>query len=290
MLEVAAGTPVTEPETIRTEQTVTEISASGPWRGVALREVWEYRELLHILVWRDLKVRYRQTLLGAAWVMGQPLLTTLIFTLVFHRLARIESGALPYAVFALAGVLPWMLFASGVQGAANSLVGNSHLISKVYFPRVILPAAAVLSAMADFFVSGVMMGGVLAWYGIVPGAGIVLLPAVLLLALALALGLGLWLAALNVKYRDVRVLLPFAFQVWMFATPVVYPIALLPAPWRDWAPLNPAVGVVEGFRWCLFGGEAPVVAMSATFIAAVVLLASGVLVFRRMEREFVDVI
>jgi lipopolysaccharide transport system permease protein len=272
------------------ERLAVEIRASGPWRGVDVRELWDFRELLYILVWRDLKVRYRQTLLGAAWVMGQPLLTTLIFTLIFNRIARIEVTHLPYPVFALAGVLSWTFFASAVQQASNSLVGNSHLITKVYFPRVLLPAAAVLNALADFAVSVLVMGVLLAWYGIAPAPQIVFAPFVILLGIGLALGLGLWLAALNVKYRDVRVLVPFVFQIWMFATPVVYPLQLVPNGWQTAALANPALGVVEGFRWCLFGGEFPAMPLAVTFAVAIALIATGVIAFRRMEREFVDVI
>lgn len=271
-------------------QVTVEIAPSGPWRGVNLRELWEYRELLQILVWRDLKVRYRQTALGALWVMGQPLLFTLLFTLVFNRLARIDIPGLPYAAYALAGLLPWNFFSAGVMAAANSLVGNASLITKVYFPRVLVPAAGVLGALADLGVAALLLAAVLAWYGIVPSGNVVLLPLVVLLAAALTLGLGLWLAALNVKYRDVRVVIPFALQVWMYATPVVYPLQLLPQPWRSLAQFNPALGVVEGFRWCVFGGPAPLLALGVTLAAAAALIASGVLVFRRMEREFVDVI
>jgi len=271
-------------------QVTVEIAPSGPWRGVNLRELWEYRELLQILVWRDLKVRYRQTALGALWVMGQPLLFTLLFTLVFNRLARIDIPGLPYAAYALAGLLPWNFFSAGVMAAANSLVGNASLITKVYFPRVLVPAAGVLGALADLGVAALLLAAVLAWYGIVPSGNVVLLPLVVLLAAALTLWLGLWLAALNVKYRDVRVVIPFALQVWMYATPVVYPLQLLPQPWRSLAQFNPALGVVEGFRWCVFGGPAPLLALGVTLAAAAALIASGVLVFRRMEREFVDVI
>jgi lipopolysaccharide transport system permease protein len=286
MLEAISPTDLPPPA----ERVSIEIGASGPWRGVDVRELWEYRELLYILVWRDLKVRYRQTLLGAAWVMGQPLLTTLIFTLIFNRIARIEVTDLPYPAFALAGILPWTFFASAVQQASNSLVGNSHLITKVYFPRVLLPAAAVLGALADFAVSALVMGALLAWYGIAPAPQIAFLPFVVLLAMALSLGLGLWLAAFNVKYRDVRVLVPFVFQIWMFATPVVYPLQLLPGTWKTIAQANPALGIVEGFRWCLFGGDFPGLALGVTSLTALALVASGILIFRRMEREFVDVI
>ena len=193
--------------------------------------------------------------------MGQPLITMLIFTVVFNRLARIESGEIPYPVFVLAGLLPWGFFAAGVSGAANSLLGNSNLITKVYFPGLLIPAASVTAALIDFAVAGFVLAGMLAWHRIVPSPMLVFLPLVVLLAVALTLGLGLWLAALNVKYRDVRVMIPFVLQVWMFATPVVYPQALLPERWRALAALNPMTGVVEGFRWCLFGGDSPILAL-----------------------------
>lgn len=269
---------------------VVEIAPSTGWSGVDFREIWAYRELLYILVWRDLKVRYRQTLLGAVWVMGQPLLTMLIFTLVFNRLARIDSGAIPYTVFVLSGLLPWTFFATGVQGAASSLVGNANLISKVYFPRLLIPAAGVAGSLVDFLVAGVVLAGMLVWHQILPSANVMFLPLAILLATAITLGLGLLLAALNVKYRDVRVMIPFVLQLWMFATPVVYPQSLLPEPWKSLAFLNPLVGVVEGFRWCLFGGELPGLALLATLVAGLVLLSSGMLLFRRMERSFVDIV
>lgn len=269
---------------------VFDIVATSGWSGVNFTELWTYRELLYILVWRDLKVRYRQTLLGAVWVMGQPLLTMLIFTLVFNRIARIDSGQIPYPVFVLAGLLPWGFFAAGIQGAANSLIGNANLITKVYFPRLLIPAASVAAGLIDFIVAGIVLAGMLAWNRIAPSPMLLLLPLVVVLAAGLTLGLGLWLAALNVKYRDVRVMIPFVLQVWMYATPVVYPQHLLPEPWRSLAFLNPMTGVVEGFRWCLFGGELPTLALCSTLVFAVLLFAGGVLFFRRMERTFVDVI
>jgi lipopolysaccharide transport system permease protein len=269
---------------------VIDIVPTSGWRGVNFADLWAYRQLLYILVWRDLKVRYRQTLLGVVWVMGQPLITMLIFTVVFNRLARIDSGEIPYPVFVLAGLLPWGFFAAGVSSAANSLLGNSNLITKVYFPGLLIPAASVTAALIDFAVSGFVLAGMLAWHRIVPSPTLVFLPLVVLLAIVLTLGLGLWLAALNVKYRDVRVIIPFMLQVWMFATPVVYPQALLPERWRALAALNPMTGVVEGFRWCLFGGDSPLLALATASIAAAFLLGTGMLFFRRMERTFVDVI
>jgi lipopolysaccharide transport system permease protein len=269
---------------------VVDIVATSGWRGVNLLDLWAYRELLYILVWRDLKVRYRQTLFGVIWVMGQPLLTMLIFTLIFNRIARIDAGETPYTVFVLTGLLPWGFFAAGVQSAANSLIGNTNLITKVYFPRLLIPTASVMAGLIDFFVAGLVLAGMFAWSRISPTPALFFLPAVVLLAVGLTLGLGLWMAALNVKYRDVRILIPFVLQVWMFATPVVYPLHLLPQPYRSFAELNPMVGVIEGFRWCLLGGEPPLLALGLTSLFALVLLSGGMLFFRRMERTFVDVI
>jgi lipopolysaccharide transport system permease protein len=269
---------------------VIDIVATRGWRGVNLPDLWAYRELLYILVWRDLKVRYRQTVFGVLWVMGQPLLTMLIFTLVFNRIARIDSGSVPYPVFVLTGLLPWGFFAAGVMAAANSLIGNANLITKVYFPRLLIPAASVTAGLIDFLVAGVVLAGMLAWHRIAPVPQLMFLPVMIVLATGLTLGLGLWLAALNVKYRDVRIMIPFVLQLWMFATPVVYPLHLLPQPWAAYAVINPMVGVVEGFRWCLLGGTLPLPALVASLLCAVLLLASGMLFFRRMERTFVDVI
>lgn len=269
---------------------VVDIVATKGWSGVNFSDLWAFRELLYILVWRDLKVRYRQTLLGVVWVMGQPLMTMLIFTLVFNRIARIDSGELPYPIFVLSGLLPWGFFATGVQGAANSLVGNANLITKVYFPRVLIPASSVVAGLIDFLVAGLILVGMLAWNRITPSPMLFFLPVVVLLAVVLTLGTGLWLAALNVKYRDVRIMIPFILQIGMFATPVVYPASLLPESLRTVVLFNPMTGIVEGFRWCLFGGELPMLALLSTLIFTVVLFIGGLLFFRRMERTFVDVI
>jgi lipopolysaccharide transport system permease protein len=269
---------------------VVTIAPSGRWRGVDLRELWRYRELLQILVWRDLTVRYRQTVLGVMWVMAQPLFTTVFFTLVFHHVARVEVDDIPYGIFALSGILPWTFMAAGLQGAANSLVGNASLITKVYFPRVIIPLAALLASLADLGVLALLLAAAFVAYGIWPTGPVWLLPLAVLLPFAFTLGLGLWLAALNVKYRDVRVIIPFALQVWMYATPVVYPSTLVPEGWRWLLQLNPAQGAVETFRWTLFGGTPPIGAMLVTTAFTAVLLVTGVVAFRAMEREFVDVI
>jgi len=288
---IGTGDPLAEPSPILPNTLpIIDIVATSGWNGVNFSDLWAYRELLYILVWRDLKVRYRQTLFGVIWVMGQPLLTMLMFTLVFNRIARIDAGEIPYTVFVLTGLLPWGFFAAGVQSAANSLIGNANLITKVYFPRLLIPAASVAAGLVDFLVAGLVLAGLLAWSRISPSPMLVFLPLVILLAVGLTLGLGLWLAALNVKYRDVRIIIPFVLQVWMFATPVVYPLHLLPDPFRSLAALNPMVGVVEGFRWCLLGGEPPLLALSSTLLFALVLVSGGMLFFRRMERTFVDVI
>jgi lipopolysaccharide transport system permease protein len=279
------------PGSRRTPSPVLEIVPTRGWRGINFGDLWAYRELVHVLVWRDLKVRYRQTLLGVVWVMGQPILATAIFTAVFGRLVRIDAGGgLPYAVFVLTALLPWNFFAGGIQGAANSLVGNTSLITKVYFPRLLIPAATVVSGLVDLAVAALVLAGLLAWHRITISWTVLLLPAIVGLTLVLTLGIGLWLAALNVKYRDVRVIVPFVVQLWMFATPVVYPQSLVPEPWRELTVLNPMVGVVEGCRWCLFGGDVPARALAVTLGASLALLGGGALFFRRMERTFVDVI
>ncbi len=288
---IGTGAPLAEPSPILPNTLpIIDIVATSGWKGVNLSDLWAYRELLYILVWRDLKVRYRQTLFGVIWVMGQPLLTMLMFTLVFNRIARIDAGEIPYTVFVLTGLLPWGFFSASVQSAANSLIGNANLITKVYFPRLLIPSASVTAGLVDFLVAGLVLAGMLAWNRISPSPTLVFLPLVILLAVGLTLGLGLWLAALNVKYRDVRIIIPFVLQVWMYATPVVYPLHLLPDPFRSLAALNPMVGVVEGFRWCLLGGEPPMLALASTLVFALVLVSGGMLFFRRMERTFVDVI
>lgn len=267
------------------------IEASTGFSRLRLDELWSYRELLGVLVWRDLKVRYRQTLLGAAWVLAQPLLGMLIFTVLFERVARFDAGpGTPYALFVLAGLLPWNLLAGGVQGAGNSLLGAASLVSKVYFPRLLLPLAAVLVAVVDLAVAGALVAAALAFYAHWPAPTLLMLPAVVLLALALALGVGLWLAALNVRYRDVRVLVPFALQVWMYATPVVYPRAALPARLHALAAFNPATGVVEAFRACLLGTPLEAGVLSLSLLTTTLLLASGAYAFRHTERTLVDLL
>lgn len=269
---------------------VTVIRPTRGWGSVNLREVWEHRELLAFLVWRDVKVRYKQTLLGAAWAILQPVATMVVFSLFFGRLAGVPSEGIPYPVFSLAGLVPWAFFSQGLTQAANSLVGNQSLITKVYFPRLAIPAASVLSGLVDFALAFLILLGIMLGYGIVPSARALWVLPLLVLAFVTALGVGLWLSALNVQFRDVRYVLPFLAQIWLLATPIAYPSSLLSEPWRTVYGLNPMAGVVEGFRWALLGTAAPGPILAASCLAALALLVSGALYFRRMERTFADVV
>jgi homopolymeric O-antigen transport system permease protein len=273
---------------------VTVLRPSRGWVSPGLRELWEHRELLYFLVWRDVKVRYKQTLLGAAWAILQPVATMVVFSLFFGRLAKVPSDGVPYPVFSLAGLVPWTFFSQGLAQSANSLVGSQNLLTKVYFPRLAIPTAAVLSGAVDLAFSLPVLLAVMASYGLAPSVRILWLPLLLALAFAAAVGAGLWLSALNVQYRDVRYVLPFLVQLWLLATPIAYPSSLLGEPWRTLYGLNPMAGVVEGFRWALLGRgddlRGPVSLLAASAASALVLLASGVFYFRRMERTFADVV
>ncbi len=270
---------------------VTIIEPSRGWVPIRWRELWAYRELLYFLVWRDIKVRYKQTALGVAWVILQPLLTTVVFTVIFGNLAKLPSENLPYAVFAMAGLVPWTYFAGAFSRGGTSLVGSANLISKVYFPRLLIPLTGVLAGLVDMAVAFVALLGLMLWFGAVPTVAVVTLPFFLLIAVALALGVSLWLAALNVRYRDVGYLIPFLGQIWMYATPVVYASSLIPEKWRVIYGLNPMAGVVEGFRWALFGtGDAPGPMLLVSVLVTLALLVSGVFFFRRMEKTFADVV
>lgn len=261
------------------------------WAAIGLRELWEYRELLYFLTWRDVKVRYKQTALGAAWAIIQPFFMMVVFSLFFGKLAGIPSDGIPYPVFAFCGLLPWQLFSHALTESSNSLVGNQNLITKVYFPRLVVPIAAVLGGVVDFAIAFVILLVMMLYFGIVPGWAIVTLPAFILLAIMTALAVGLWLSALNVQYRDVRYTINFLVQFWLFATPVVYPSSLIPSQWRWAYGLNPMAGVVEGFRWALLGKTDPPGALLAVSIAVVVLLLiGGLYYFRKMEQEFADVV
>ena len=264
-----------------------------PSRGflrLNLRDIWEYRELLYFLVWRDVKVRYKQTVLGAAWAILQPVMTMVVFSIFFGRLAKIPSDGIPYPVFAFTALLPWQLFAYALTESSNSLVSNQNLITKVYFPRLVIPISAVLAGLVDFAIALVVLLGLMWYFGIVPTAAVALLPVFVLFAIVTALAVGLWLSALNVKYRDVRYTIPFLTQFWMFATPVAYPASLVPEKWRALFGLNPMAGVVEGFRWALLGkAHSPGPLLVVSVIAVVVLLIGGLMYFRRMESTFADV-
>lgn len=259
------------------------------WPAPGLREVHQYRELLYFFTWRDVKVRYKQTALGAAWAILQPVLTMVVFTLIFGRLARLGSEGVPYPLFAYTALVPWTFFANAVTQAANSLVQNERIITKIYFPRLILPTASVIAVLVDFALSAVVLVALMLRYGITPGAGIVTLPLFVALATITACGVGFFLAAVNVRYRDVRYFLPFLVQVWLFLTPVAYSIDLVPEAWRFVYGLNPMVGVVEGFRWALLGTDGlEVGALSASVVTAVAILLVGLVTFRRMEITFAD--
>jgi lipopolysaccharide transport system permease protein len=267
------------------------IRPSDGWVSLRLKDLWEYRELLYFLMWRDIKVLYKQTVLGVAWAILQPFLTMVVFSIFFGRLAKVPSDGIPYPIFTYCALLPWQLFAKALTASGNSLVENQQLITKVYFPRLVIPTSAVLAGLVDFGISFVVLLGMMFYYGIVPTAAVLTLPLFLLFAIATALAVGLWLSALNVQYRDVRYTIPFLTQFWLFATPIAYPSTLVPETWRTLYGLNPMAGVVEGFRWALLGragGIGPLLMVSV--LAVTVLLVGGLIYFRRMEKTFADVV
>jgi lipopolysaccharide transport system permease protein len=268
------------------------VTITPPVRGARLdlASLWEYRELLYFLTWRDVKVRYKQTVLGAAWAILQPLMAMIVFTLFFGRLAGVPSDGLPYAPFAFAGLLPWTFFSNAVTSSSNSLVGSSSLITKVYFPRMIIPGAAVLGGLVDFAVGSVILIVLMAAYGLTPGFGVLLLPVLVLLLALLALGVGLWVAALNVRYRDVRYALPFLIQLWMFASPIIYPASFVPEKYRWLLLLNPLTGLIEGQRAALFGRPMPWLALAVSLVVTLTVLVFSAFAFRRMERDFADLL
>ncbi|MDI6694104.1 MAG: ABC transporter permease [Anaerolineales bacterium] len=266
------------------------IEPTHGWVALRLYELWEYRELLYFLTWRDLKVRYKQTVFGVAWAIIQPLFTMIVFSLFFGKLAKVPSDGLPYPIFSYAALLPWNLFASSLGQSSNSLVNSANLIKKIYFPRLVIPLSSVLSGVIDFAIAFAVLLGMMVYYDIRPTPAIWLLPFFVLLTLIAALGVGVWLSALNVEFRDVRYVIPFLTQFWLFATPVAYPSSLLTGWWRILYGVNPMAGVVEGFRWALLGTQPPSAMIGVSALISLAILASGVLYFRRMEKSFADLV
>lgn len=256
-----------------------------------LKDLWHYRELLYFMIWRDVKVRYKQTAIGASWALFQPVMTMVIFTVVFGYFARLPSDGLPYPIFAYTALLPWTYFSQALTRSAGSLVSNANLISKIYFPRLIIPLAAALSPLLDFGLTFLVLLGMMVWFGIIPTWALLMLPFFLLLAVMTALAGGLWLTALDVQYRDIGLIVPFFIQLWMFASPVAYPVSLVPERWQLLYGLNPLVGVIEGFRWAILGkGSLNFELIAISLLVVIVALLSGLLYFKRTERTFADII
>lgn len=273
------------------ETPVVRIEARRGWLALDLGELWEYRNLIYFFVWRDIKVRYKQTVIGAAWAILQPVLTMLVFSLFFGRLAKIPSQGLPYPIFYYSALLPWMYFATAMQSATNVVVEQQRVITKIYFPRVVLPIASVMAGLVDFAISFGVFLALMAFYRIVPTAAVIWLPFFVLLSVLTALGVGLWLSALNALYRDVRYVVPFLVQFWMFASPVAYPSSLVPARWRWLYGLNPMAGVIEGFRWALTGhGLPPNILLLASSAAVLLIVLSGLIYYHAVEGTIADVV
>jgi lipopolysaccharide transport system permease protein len=282
---------MSDPEAVTADRPVTVIEPRRGWILPDLAELWEYRELLYFLTWRDIKVRYKQTVLGAAWAVIQPFSTMVVFSLFFGKLAKMPSDDVPYPIFSYAALVPWTFFATGLTQSSNSLVGAANLLRKIYFPRLVIPISSVISGGVDFVIAFTVLLGMMAWYGFLPTGNVVWLPLLLLLAVVTALGVGLWLSALNVQFRDVRYTVPFLVQLWLFATPIAYPSSLLQQKWQVVYALNPMVGVVEGFRWALLATDtAPGPMILVSSLASVAILVSGTFYFRRMEKTFADVV
>jgi len=270
---------------------VTFIQPSKGWSALNLGDLWLYRELILFMTWRDLKVRYKQTLLGVGWAVIQPFLTMVVFSIFFGNLAKVPSDDVPYPIFSYTALIPWTLFSKALQDASRSLVASRHMITKIYFPRMILPLASILAGVVDFLISFIVLVGMMLFYGITPTHNIWILPIFLILALVTAAGVGLWLSALNVIYRDVGYILPFLTQFWMFLTPIAYPTSLVPGKWQSLYAINPMTGVVDGFRWALLGtGEPPGMMTLISSLVAMILLISGMFYFRRTERLFADMV
>jgi lipopolysaccharide transport system permease protein len=273
------------------EQWDTLIRPASRWVPLELREIWERRELLYFFIWRNVKVRYKQTVLGGAWAIIQPFLTMVVFSIFFGRLAGIPSEGVPYPIFTYTALVPWTFFANALSQASNSLLEQERLITKIYFPRLLLPIAAVLSGLLDFAIAFLLLIGMMIWYGLTLTPAILLVPFFVLMATLTALGAGVWLSALNVQYRDVRYVIPFLVQFWLFVSPIAYPSSLVPEPWRALYGLNPMAGVVEGFRWALLGhAPMPAVLLGVSLLVVLTVLVGGLYYFRRMEETFADVV
>ena len=272
------------------DEPLISIRPGKKWAPISLVTLWSYRELLYFLTWRDIRVRYRQTLLGAMWAITQPLFTMIIFTLFFSKLAKIPSDGVPYPLFAYAGLLPWIFFSNAVNHSSNSLVGNANLITKIYFPRVLIPTASVAAGLVDFMVAFAMLAVLMVYYGVSLTWSLLLLPFLVVTTAALALGVGMWMSALNVKYRDIRFALPFALQLLMFVTPIIYPSSLVPSPWRQFLSINPLAGMIEAYRASLYGKpinwQTLIQAAAITFLLLVV----SSFYFHKTERTFADVV
>lgn len=283
---------VKEMEIPKTDETpVIMLRPSRGWLSIDFKELWRYRELIFFLTWRDIKVRYKQAVLGIAWAILQPLLTMVIFTVIFGILLGTPSGDIPYPLFSLTALLPWQLFSTALQRSSVSLVGNANLLTKIYFPRLAIPLSSVFAALVDFLISFAVLLGVMIYYHYSPTWNMLWLPLLVALALLTALAIGLWLAALNVQYRDIQHMVPFIIQVWMYASPIVYPIETIPAGiWRWLYGLNPMVGVIQGFRWAVLGGSPPDITMAISVAVVLILLVSGLYYFRRMEKTFADLV
>ncbi len=260
------------------------------WVPIHFSELWGFRELLYFFVWRDVKIRYKQSLLGFSWAIIQPLFMMVIFSLLFGRFAKMPSDGIPYPLYSIAAVLPWTLFAQGLDRSTTSMVREPHLMTKVYFPRMIMPLAGVISPLVDFAAASTILIGMMAYYGAMPTANIVWLPLLIIFAVLSSLGVSLWLSALNVQYRDFQYVVPFLVQIWLFASPVVYPSSILPEPWQTLSGLNPMAGVIAGFRWALLGTSPPSMMILLSAVIVVVLLVTGAFYFKRMEQYFADVI
>jgi len=268
---------------------VTLIKPTNGWAALNLRDLWLYRELIFFMTWRDLKVRYKQTLLGVGWAILQPFMTMIVFSIFFGSLAQVPSDGVPYPIFTYTALIPWTLFSKALQDASRSLVANSHMITKVYFPRMILPISSVLAGVVDFLIAFLVLLGMMLYFNITPTANAWTLPLFLVLAVITAIAVGLWLSALNVLYRDINYILPFLTQFWMYLTPIAYPSSMVPEKWQAIYALNPMTGVVEGFRWALLGtGQPPGLMTFVSAGVAIILLISGMFYFKRMERLFAD--